>query len=417
MSEKELAIRLIAKDEISKAFKKIERSAGKTENAFEKFGSGAKKAIEMVSHSLNILRETFNIVGAVVRGFWDQFIKPAVQARKLTASLTNVFGGGVAERIKSFSKDTGLAFEAISKGALDASKNIERAGGMDAYLKAVERVSKWRPDLGAEGAVAFVNDLIGKVAEVTEGSGKQLGRYTSVVVGGTAAQALDLSKELDKLGVINRVVDPALTAFGKLRDAWDQFKATVGEAVLDKLAEGALKLVTYLQDNEAALLKLTGAFTDLINNALQKFIDWIDDDGMDRFVAGIDNAVGGVQELARVFAPVLGFLQKIQPLLDVVTRPESMIGNFMGSGGKRLTGRKGGGGIGGLFGSARKAAGPFAGKRAADVASRQTVDVTVSVDDSGAIQAYTTKQINRNNAELVSGGNQNLRTVGAGAMR
>ncbi|MHC4512044.1 MAG: hypothetical protein ACYTAO_24395 [Planctomycetota bacterium] len=255
-----------------------------------------------------------------------------------------------------------------------------------------------------------------------------------MVVGGTKAQAVDLGKELDKLGVINRVTDPALTAFDKLREKWNQFKASVGEKILDKLAEGGLKLLDWLTKNESKVVSLTEKFTDFINAGLQKLIDWLDSDGPGRLIATF-------KELA---ATIQGIYQDLQPIIQGIGK----VSQALGGAGRTISGGRSafehgaasatvGMGVR-AFQSARSAIGPDRFNRmvkgvtggAANLVNqfegaitgqnRQEVHVTVGVDpNNGSVKPYVDREIGRNNAELVSaGGGANTRAIaGGGSLR
>ena len=435
MAEKKLSVRLSAKDRLSKALQTAGGAARKTGSALSKMAVEGSRAVEGLTRKLFFLKEAINVVAQVARGLWDAFITPAINARKLAVSLTNVFGAGTSQKIRKFSTDTGLSFETVSKAALDMEQKLGKAGGLEAYLKAVERVSKWRPDLGAEGAVAFVNDLVNKVTEATEGSSKQLGQYTSVMIGGTAAQAVDLSAELDKLGVVAKISDPATSALDRLRAAWAKFAAEVGGRVLEKLAEGGLKLLDWLTKNEDKVMRLADAFVNLVNNGIQGLINFIDSGKLNDLI----------DQLAAVW-------KAIEPIVNAVGR---LIGGGVAGigGGKEMAadpwqGGKGGkaagigralgaaagpagygtaagnvgmgfgaafGKVGGLFGEGAGAKAARFGQgfgeniarggniMTASAAGRQNVNVTVSVDDEGALKAFVAKEGQRRNRDIFEG--------------
>jgi hypothetical protein len=176
-------------------------------------------------------------------------------------------------------------------------------------------------------------------------------------------------------------------------------------------------LVTYLQENEAALLTLTGAFTDLINNALERFIEWVDGGGIDRFVTGLQEAVTEVQELYNFLKPAIDLVTKFALPVYAATQPHAIASN-MGRKAGEVAGKVGNW-LGDTFGKAREAAGPFADRQAGDVSGTQNVHVTVGVDPrNGSVQPYVDQQINQNNAALVGGGGiANTRAAGSGSMR
>ncbi|HUW15301.1 MAG TPA: hypothetical protein VM537_36650 [Anaerolineae bacterium] len=471
MAEKKLSVKLSAKDRLSKALSTAGGAARKTGSALKTMAKEGSAAVEGLTRKLFFLKEAINVVAQVARGLWDAFITPAINARKLAVSLTNVFGGETSQKIRQFSTRTGLDFEAVGKAALDMNTQLEevmkngkktgefkmgskidKAGGLDAYLKAIERVSKWRPDLGTEGAISFVNDLVNKVTEATEGSSKQLGQYTSVMIGGTAAQAVDLSAELDKLGVVARIADPATSALDRLRAAWAKFAAEVGGRVLEKLAEGALKLLDWLTKNEDKVLRLTDAFANLVNQGIQKLIDWVDSGGIDTLITkfgewwqiikdiweslkpivdvagkvlgGIGAGMGGkdaadpwksgeggtAKSLGRTVGAAAspgGFSKAAENMRLIAATGAAGLGlgvqktfGFTGAfKGKNLAKDWGEGVLGVPTGAERKASalGVSPGM------GNQNVNVTVSVDDEGALKAYVAKEGQQRNREIFEG--------------
>ena len=433
MAEKKLSIKLSAKDRLSKALRTAGGAARKTGSALTDMATKGSRAVEGLTRKLFFLKEAVGLVARAARGLWDAFIRPAINARKLAVSLTNVFGAGTAQQIRKFSTDTGLSFETVSKAALDMEQKLDKAGGLTAYLAALERVNKWRPDLGAEGAVAFVNDLVNKVTEATEGSSKQLGRYTSVVIGGVGAQAVDLNKELDKMGVFAKAVDPATSALDRLRAAWAKFAADVGGKVLEKLAEGGLKLLDWLTKNEDKVLRLADAFADLINQGIQKLIDWIDGGGIDTMITKFGEWFQIIKDIWTAMQPIVNavgrFFGQVGEGVGQQGAPKTKgqaIGQAVSPGGfgkaaenLRLIAATGAAGLGLGIQKTFGFTGAFKGKNLAKqfgegvlnvptAAERRAVDVTVSVDDEGALRAYVAKegaQRNRDIFEGAGGGN------------
>ncbi len=428
MAEKKLSIKLSAKDRLSKALRTAGDATRKTGSALVSMAKKGSQAIEGLTRKLFFLKEAVNVVAQAARGLWDMFITPAINARKLAVSLTNVFGGGTAQQIRKFSKETGLSFEVVSKAALDMEQKLEKAGGLAAYLAALERVNKWRPDLGAEGAVAFVNDLVNKVTEATEGSSKQLGRFTSVVVGGVAGQAVDLNKELDKMGVFAKAVDPATTALDRLRAAWAEFAANVGGKVLDKLAEGAMTLLDWLTKNEEKVLRLTEAFTDLINQGIQKLIDWVDSGGIDVLIERFKEWWQIIKDIWTAIQPVVnavgrfigqagqGAAQRGAPKTagQAVGQAVTPGGFGQAASNLRLLAATGAAGLGLGVQRTFGFTGAFKGRNLAKdfgesvlnvptAAERNAVDVRVTVDDEGALKAFVAKDNARRNADIFDG--------------
>ena len=424
MAEKKLSIKLSAKDRLSKALRTAGNVARTTGGALKKMASEGSRAVEGLTRKLFFLKEAVGLVANAARGLWDAFITPAINARKLAVSLTNVFGAGTAQQIRKFSTDTGLSFETVSKAALDMEQKLEKAGGLTAYLAALDRVNKWRPDLGAEGAVAFVNDLVNKVTEATEGSSKQLGRFTSVVVGGVKGQAVDLNKELDKMGVFAKAVDPATSALDRLRAAWAKFAADVGGRILEKLAEGGIKLLDWLTKNEDKVLKLADAFVNLVNNGIQGLIDFITSGRLDEMTKQFETFWKAVEPIVNAVGRFIGQIGKGIGQKEAPTSGGSALGQTLFTPGrsfKKATGTVGQGfgaafgAVGGLFGAGvgRKAArfgqgfgediAKGRGVGAAIVSGARNVNVTVSVDDEGALKAFVAKEGARRNRDIFEG--------------
>ena len=129
MAEKKLSVRLSAKDRLSKALQTAGGAARKTGSALKTMAKEGSAAVEGLTRKLFFLKEAVNVVAQVARGLWDAFITPAINARKLAVSLTNVFGAGTSQKIRKFSTDTGLSFETVSKAALDMESKLGKAGG------------------------------------------------------------------------------------------------------------------------------------------------------------------------------------------------------------------------------------------------------------------------------------------------
>lgn len=389
MATKKLGVELTAKDKISRVTKKVADSVKAGSTAWKDWGDKGRQAIETISHVLTGLQAGIGLVSNAIRGFWNTFIKPAEQARKITASLANVFGGGTAEKIRKFSLDTGLSFEAVSKAALDMSDTLGQVGGLDNYLKAIERVSNWRPDLGAEGAIAKVNSIIGSLKQTAGAGSKQLGQFTSVVTGGVGQQAMDLSKELDKLGVVAKTVDPAVSALDRLREAWKKFAAETGEKILGKIVDAATELLDWLSKNEDKVIALTERFADWINQGLQLLIDWLSGDGPDKLVETFHKVADAIEGFAG--SP---FMTAVGEILSPGKRYREAVSEG------KIEAPKGGGIFAKLFGQT--------GETAAGIprgaSRRQQVDVKVGIDPkNGSVQPYLNRQ-NEETAKAMSPG-------------
>jgi hypothetical protein len=269
-------------------------------------------------------------------------------------------------------------------------QTLGKVGGLDNYLKAIERVSNWRPDLGAEGAIAKVNSIIGSLKQTAGAGSKQLGQFTSVVTGGVGAQAMDLSKELDKLGVVAKTVDPAVSALDRLREAWKKFAAETGEKILGKIVDAATELLDWLTKNEDKVVALTERFADWINQGLQLLIDWLSGDGPDKLVETFHKVADAIEGFAG--SP---FMKGVGEILSPGKRYREAV-----SEGKINAPKRGGGFLSKLFGQTGEvAAGIPRGAR------RQQVDVKVGIDPkNGSVQPYLNRQ-NAETAKAVNGGN------------
>jgi hypothetical protein len=436
MADKKLGIELNAKDRIGRVISGVSDTVHKATNAFSDLATKGSRAIEDVTRKLFFLKEAANVVIGAIRGLANAFLKPALEARKFEQSLANVFGEGANQKIRDFSLSTGLAFNTMATASLNVSDKLKNVnGGLDAYLAAVKQVADYRPDLGAEGAVAKVDEILNKLSETTEAGEKRLGRYTSVVTGGVGQKAIDLQAELNKLGMVAKIVDPTVTAFDRLKAAWDNFAASTGGKVLDKLAEGAIKLLEKLSENEDVILELTDAVVKLINDGLDRLLEWIDAGGIEMLI-----------ESSKNWLDVLGDIwETIQPILDLVgkftgglfdTKKDVANPYEGGGGGVKAAGRavgstifspgqafsqaasnlrlgvaSGAGMLGNLFGgqeTGAKWAKGIAGIPTA--AERQATKVTVGIDpQNGNVQAYVDKQIGQANTEMING-------AGGGAM-
>lgn len=415
---KELSLSLKAKDQITRVIKGVGGATKTATNALKDMGSKGKQAIDSLTKRFFFLKEAMGAVAGAARSLFDAFIGRAVTARKHAQSLANVFDEGAYQKIRDFSKETGLAFTSISTAALNMGAKLEQAGGLDKYLDAIKRVATWRPDLGAEGAIAYVDNLLGKIGETTAAGEKGLGQYTSVVVGGVGKKAIDLSKELDKLGVVAKTVDPAATALDRLTAAWDDFATKTGAKVLDKLVEGAEKLLEWLTKNEAKVLSITDKFVKWVNEGFQWLIDWLDSDGPDKLLSTFSKLADTIGRAAKWISPIFqGMGKAAETIKDPFGRGKEgagrrAIGAAAVRPGKaieqiaetaRLGTAAGAGILGTMFGGraqgARAAGAVMSVPTAAE--RRQRVDVHVTVDDSGAIQAYTKKEIGQNNADMV----------------
>lgn len=405
-------------------------------SAFRDLGIRGMVAVAGLTQRIFFMREALRTVIDVVRGLFDAFIKPAIAARKLEVSLINVFGeAGLSQKIRAFSRETGLSFEAVAKGALDMSDAIKGRviGGLDSYLNALRRVSQYRPDLTVDQVLGMVNSVIDKAQEATEGTEKQLGRYTAVVIGGVGAQMVDLNAELDKLGVVAKVVDTNVTALDRLREAWEHFKATVGAKILDKLIEGVIKLLGWLEKNEAKVLRLVDAFTDLVNKGIQKLIDWIDGGGLDRLIEQFQEWAEIIKGIAGDLAPIIGRISRgEQPqgfgeaVAGTIARPGTAFGRAAGT--MRMIAATGAAGLGlGVqrtfgalgVGRGRNLAAEWGGKVLGmpTARERQQVQVTVGIDPKGGnVTGFVNNQVGRNNDEFDRAlGGRSMSTFGAWA--
>lgn len=437
MPDKKLGIELVAKERISQAVGKVGRAVRTATSAFRDLGTRGAAAVSGLTQKIFFMREALRTVASVVRGLFDAFIKPAIAARKLEVSLINVFGeAGLSQKIRAFSRETGLSFESVAKGALDMGDAIKTkvVGGLDSYLNALRRVSQYRPDLTVDQVLGMVNSVIDKAQEATEGTEKQLGRYTSVVIGGVGAQMVDLNAELDKLGVVAKVVDTNVTALDRLREAWEHFKATVGAKILDKLIEGVIKLLGWLEKNEDKVLRLVDAFTDLINKGIQKLIDWIDGGGLDRLLEQFQEWAEIIKGIAGDLAPIIGRISRgEQPqgfgeaVAGTIARPGTAFGRAAGT--MRLAAATGAAGLGlGVqrtfgwagVGRGRNLAAEWGGRMLGVPTARerqQQVQVTVGIDPRGGnVTGFVNNQLGRNNDDLDRAlGGRSMSTFGAWA--
>jgi len=390
--------------------------------------SGIGSAVQFLGNlgnAVRLIEVAFSALTSVAKGLFDTFIGGLAAEQRLTAQLGVLMGGAqqaqeflgnVADENLRLGFTTDDMIPAINKGAtaLKAMSGAVDPAKLDKFTQWLRQIKAARPDLGYEeisqaltkamsGDVESFKRLIGvgledittlseksqeTLANLQQAGDQQLGQVTKI--GKDAKPSLeDMMALMDDVTENIGMGKEALAEYGdtwdaqiaRLKEIWDTFADEVGKPVLAVLIEELGKLADFLIEHKADIVELAKTLGKMtaegIKNAFEalKEVDW-------------DKVAKSGVAFAKAFSEVDW---------TAVAKTIGDIANFMGLGGeeqrqKDLAANEAGP-LGQVFKGLNSAAeGLGLSNPKVSEASPQTIDVKVSVDDDGKLNAVVKNQ-------------------------